>query len=73
MTQHSSFPFKTGSPVLLESPETSRHLFRVGLNGTDGHRRAQMAQMAQMPNTDGTDEVDLAQMGQNRQISPISV
>ena len=38
---------------------------RVGLNGTDGHRLAQMVQMAQMPNTDGTDEFDLAQMGQN--------
>ena len=50
-----------------------KSIFRVGLNGTDGHRRAQIAQMAQMPNTDGTDEVDLAQMGQNRQISPISV
>ena len=65
-------PDKTSADILFFDPTlhmnhsiTTIRDSRVGLNGTDGHRWAQMAQMAQMPNTDGTDEFDLAQMGQN--------
>ena len=49
----------------------SKHL--VGLNGKDRQRSAKIPKMAKMPNKYGKDEFNLAKMGQNRQISPISV